>query len=667
MSIRIDLILFYLINSVVITHSYTQNRALFFAINEYEYLDTLKYSIVKTRAIANTLASKFQFRTEMIENPTQEIIENKLIEYQNIYSSQSDIDTRQLLIYFSGHGQMKYNNGFFMAKDSKAINAHKSALPYEYWREFINEIECKHILVIIDACYGGYFVPTIMMKSGGDNDEKWKRPGETREEILLAKHKQYKARYVLTSSTTDQTPDNSKFANEIHNYLLKQYNNPEDSLFTLTELYNAVKIIHTNSFLSEFGDGELDAIFLFFDNLQSNSDYTTFAENEKRIGAFEKATEINTPESLREFIKKYDYGDTYLAAKEQFDYLDDKFWGQVKKEDSAQSIVEYINRFPDGKYLVQAENKRIEIEDRNNWRETKIINRRWKYKKFLNVGKSNIYLMMAEQAIDSIDSKEWNNVQELDNLEAFKNFLNEGPGRKYKRLAQKAIEEIEKDNTFFQNAVGNVEKLKEYKIKFPFGRHKIEVDQYLLENEEIPSFNDKEIISQKELKIPSEKLNDGNTWNTRNLNTLTKNGDTFCYNDRKINCDIYGKLYSWEAAKEACKNQGNGWRLPTKKEFENLAYVNASILGNERSFYDDSRSAQTFLNLKNGLFNGTLGGGRITGVDYDKNQIGYYWTSTIESRKAYVFVLNSKSKKVYTEVQSINNGLSIRCISGISN
>lgn len=39
------------------------------------------------------------------------------------------------------------------------------------------------------------------------------------------------------------------------------------------------------------------------------------------------------------------------------------------------------------------------------------------------------------------------------------------------------------------------------------------------------------------------------------------------YNNNETNVSVYGYLYDWETAKKVCPK---GWRLPTKKDFENL-------------------------------------------------------------------------------------------------
>ena len=62
-----------------------------------------------------------------------------------------------------------------------------------------------------------------------------------------------------------------------------------------------------------------------------------------------------------------------------------------------------------------------------------------------------------------------------------------------------------------------------------------------------------------------------------------------------------GKM-TWDEAKKACKNLGDGWHLPTKDEL-NLLYENKEKIGGFKSFYwssteDDSNLAwfQNFIN-----------------------------------------------------------------------
>jgi uncharacterized protein (TIGR02145 family) len=58
----------------------------------------------------------------------------------------------------------------------------------------------------------------------------------------------------------------------------------------------------------------------------------------------------------------------------------------------------------------------------------------------------------------------------------------------------------------------------------------------------------------------------GQIWMAQNLNYQTVN--SWCYDNNSAHCDIYGRLYNWEAAMTACPVD---WRLPENADWLNLA------------------------------------------------------------------------------------------------
>jgi uncharacterized protein (TIGR02145 family) len=60
----------------------------------------------------------------------------------------------------------------------------------------------------------------------------------------------------------------------------------------------------------------------------------------------------------------------------------------------------------------------------------------------------------------------------------------------------------------------------------------------------------------------------GKAWMTENLNIKT--GGSQCYDKKESNCDKYGRLYTWNAAKKACPS---GWHLPSREEWQSLVDI----------------------------------------------------------------------------------------------
>ena len=115
-------------------------------------------------------------------------------------------------------------------------------------------------------------------------------------------------------------------------------------------------------------------------------------------------------------------------------------------------------------------------------------------------------------------------------------------------------------------------------------------------------------------------------WMAENLNL--KMNDSFCYDDNPEKCRKYGRYYKWNAALKACPN---GWRLPSKSDFEELFKNPCSGLRTKNGWDEDERGTDIYgfsWTPVPSLVN--YGGyGRFwTSTDYEKNEAfsaGYYF------------------------------------------
>ena len=122
-------------------------------------------------------------------------------------------------------------------------------------------------------------------------------------------------------------------------------------------------------------------------------------------------------------------------------------------------------------------------------------------------------------------------------------------------------------------------------------------------------------------------------WLSRNMDYEVAAGSASCYGDSAENCEIYGKLYDWEAAKEVCPP---GTHLPSQEEWksmrqylENLkegsSYV-ASWLRSRDTLWSNSYSS------RDDFFRFTAkpaGYMDEQGVYRDKGAGAYFWSSTL--------------------------------------
>ncbi|MDD3877187.1 MAG: FISUMP domain-containing protein [Bacteroidales bacterium] len=139
---------------------------------------------------------------------------------------------------------------------------------------------------------------------------------------------------------------------------------------------------------------------------------------------------------------------------------------------------------------------------------------------------------------------------------------------------------------------------------------------------------------------PKETVTDanGNIYNTVTIGTQTwmatnlkvNTSGSYIYNNSNNNVNVYGRLYTWEAAKSACPS---GWRLPTQAEFVTMSQ---SLGGNQVSGGKMKNAGTTYWQTPNtggnnaSGFNGMPGGYRNSsdGVFFGLGQYGFYWTST---------------------------------------
>jgi|GEM_PF-1335703 len=150
------------------------------------------------------------------------------------------------------------------------------------------------------------------------------------------------------------------------------------------------------------------------------------------------------------------------------------------------------------------------------------------------------------------------------------------------------------------------------------------------------------------------------TWMGENLNIET--ADSWCYDDDPANCEKYGRLYTWNAAKSACPA---GWRLPTRGDWGSLLevvganYVAGAKLKSKTGWSEEGNGTDEF------GFAGLPGGSR--GPDGSFSNIesdGYWWTSTADGSSFISWCLQSRYDHTGPCGPSGEGffGLSVRCV-----
>lgn len=153
---------------------------------------------------------------------------------------------------------------------------------------------------------------------------------------------------------------------------------------------------------------------------------------------------------------------------------------------------------------------------------------------------------------------------------------------------------------------------------------------------------------------------DGKVWMTENLSIDIP--ESYCQQDDTLNCNQYGRLYTWEAAKNGCEKLGDGWRLPTNEEWQTMAKSYGGIVDDSD---DKGKSAYvSLLEDGNAEFNALLGGNREANGNYERlGAHGFYWTATeYNSAEAWFYNFAKGSTLLNRHTGTKKRAVSVRCI-----
>jgi len=177
-------------------------RALLIGISEYRQWPKLANPIFDIQSLDKELKINYGFQTNVLLNPTRSEILNGI----RTYYSERFSDNDQLLIVLSGHGYFDdlTKTGYFVSTEGKKQTddpALESLIPHSVLYDWITNIPCKHILVVIDACFSGTFFQDIALRG---EDERYR---ELPPKDYILKKMQFKTRIAMTSGGKEYVPD----------------------------------------------------------------------------------------------------------------------------------------------------------------------------------------------------------------------------------------------------------------------------------------------------------------------------------------------------------------------------------------------------------------------------------------------------------------------------
>jgi len=165
---------------------------------------------------------------------------------------------------------------------------------------------------------------------------------------------------------------------------------------------------------------------------------------------------------------------------------------------------------------------------------------------------------------------------------------------------------------------------------------------------------------------------DGNTYRVKSVSDkilwMTSNlklniPGSYCYEDKKENCQLYGRLYTWESAGKGCMLLGSGWRLPTNDEWKQLIVVYGGLAKDSNEIRKQAYKTLTYPG--DSKFNAVLGGGRDPEGQYSRLEAhGFYWTTTEnDSTSAWFYNFGKGSQALFQQDGGEKTrAFSVRCV-----
>ena len=152
------------------------------------------------------------------------------------------------------------------------------------------------------------------------------------------------------------------------------------------------------------------------------------------------------------------------------------------------------------------------------------------------------------------------------------------------------------------------------------------------------------------------------TWMAENLNYDTT--ASYCYDNNIENCEKYGRLYTWDAATQACPS---GWHLPDSTEWNALqAHVAQNITGGADSIGYALKAKEGWGEDKDGSnafgFNALPAGYLIGGGFYAAEQMAAFWGATDSEDKGYARGLVMDNPGMLVGFSDKGNASSVRCV-----
>jgi len=308
--------------------------ALLVGANAYEHQPNLVNPIVDVQAIAAELRDAYGFDTQVLLDPARADFRAAL----RMLAQRDYSEHEELLVFISGHGYFDEieKMGYLAFTDTKTRAEdpfYDTYLSHGTVRTILERLDCDHVLLLVDSCFGGTLDRSIAMapsggRRGGDGAYPLATPSE-----LVARKLAYRTRRWITAGGNEYVPDgrpgeHSPFARQVLT-ALRTFGGA-DGVLTLEEMQAYIEKAKPQPRFGELLGNEPGSSFVFVTQTSV------------------PATSVARPEPLGTV-------NVYLqpAARVWLEPIDAPVKGFVQVD--GQSAFPYVFHAPAGRYLIRAE------------------------------------------------------------------------------------------------------------------------------------------------------------------------------------------------------------------------------------------------------------------------------------------------------------------------
>ena len=144
--------------------NFDRNIAVIIGINNYQNgIDPLKTAVNDAKAIANLLEQKYEYQQVIRLFPNHQegtLAELNQLLFETLPKKIKPTEGDRLLFYFAGHGIARNSEdgpaGAIIPQDAHS-GKWETYLPMKKLNEALSQLECHHLLVVLDCCFAGNF------------------------------------------------------------------------------------------------------------------------------------------------------------------------------------------------------------------------------------------------------------------------------------------------------------------------------------------------------------------------------------------------------------------------------------------------------------------------------------------------------------------------------